>query len=129
MKKTLSVLFVLLIVSSLVFAGGASESSNGTAAASSDTTTVKVGLICIGDENDQGYTYNSTSKLLRKVVRSSSTTAMVSSLSCLRLWTTILRSSSSAAPTVLPFSMEETTLIMHSQISMKEDISQVLLQV
>ena len=58
MKKTLSVLFVLLIVSSLVFAGGASESSNGTAAASSDTTTVKVGLICIGDENDQGYTYN-----------------------------------------------------------------------
>ena len=58
MKKTLSVLFVLLIVSSLVFAGGASESSKGTAAASSDTTTVKVGLICIGDENDQGYTYN-----------------------------------------------------------------------
>ena len=57
MKKTLSVLFVLLIVCSFAFAGGESESSTA-AAASSDTTTVKVGLICIGDENDQGYTYN-----------------------------------------------------------------------
>ena len=53
MKKTLSVLFVLLIVCSFAFAGGESESSTA-AAASSDTTTVKVGLICIGDENDQG---------------------------------------------------------------------------
>ena len=57
MRKTLSVLFVLLIASTLVFAGGASESSTGGAEAS-DATTVKVGLICIGDENDQGYTFN-----------------------------------------------------------------------
>ena len=57
MKKTLSVLFVLILACSFVFAGGAGETGTS-AAASSDTKTVKVGLICIGDENDQGYTYN-----------------------------------------------------------------------
>lgn len=44
--------------------GGGSESpSGGTPSGNSETPsgegkTVKVGLICIGDENDQGYTYN-----------------------------------------------------------------------
>ena len=46
--------------------GGNSETPSGggeTASGSSETPsdegkTVKVGLICIGDENDQGYTYN-----------------------------------------------------------------------
>ena len=30
----------------------------GSAALAEDAKTIKVGLICIGDENDQGYTYN-----------------------------------------------------------------------
>lgn len=57
MKKLSLVLLALLLVSSFVFAGGASE---GTAAATADTgaKNVKVGLLCIGDENDQGYSYN-----------------------------------------------------------------------
>lgn len=38
---------------------GAAESPAGTTPAGTEgTKTVKVGLICIGDENDQGYTYN-----------------------------------------------------------------------
>ena len=56
MKKTLSVLIVLLFVSAIAFAGGSTETATATSAA--DTNTVKVGLLCIGDENDQGYTYN-----------------------------------------------------------------------
>ena len=54
MKRLSLVLIVLVMVSAMVFAGGSSES----AAATGDSNTVKVGLICIGDENDQGYTYN-----------------------------------------------------------------------
>ena len=55
MKKIAFVLIALMLVSGFAFAGGSSEQS---AAAPADTNTVKVGLICIGDENDQGYTYN-----------------------------------------------------------------------
>ena len=55
MKRIAFVLIALMLVSGFAFAGGSSEQS---AAAPADTNTVKVGLICIGDENDQGYTYN-----------------------------------------------------------------------
>ena len=53
MRKITFVLIALLLFSGFVFASGSSE-----AAAPSDPNTVKVGLLCIGDENDQGYTYN-----------------------------------------------------------------------
>ena len=53
MKKISFVLIVLMLVSSFIFAGGSAET-----AAASDPNTVRVGLLCIGDENDQGYTYN-----------------------------------------------------------------------
>lgn len=49
MKKITMVLLAFLAVAGLLFAAGEKE-------ASSDV--IKVGLICIGDENDQGYTYN-----------------------------------------------------------------------
>ena len=39
-------------------AGSNSATQSGTPAEESTGKTVKVGLICIGDENDQGYTYN-----------------------------------------------------------------------
>lgn len=54
MKKISFVLIVLMLVSGFAFAGGSSEKPVATA----DSNTVKVGLLCIGDENDQGYTYN-----------------------------------------------------------------------
>lgn len=54
MKKTVLVLLALVMVSSMVFANGTKES----VAAPAADKTIKVGLICIGDENDQGYTYN-----------------------------------------------------------------------
>jgi len=54
MKKLAVVLLALLIVTSAVFAGGASESSQ----APEKAETLKVALLCIGDENDQGYSYN-----------------------------------------------------------------------
>ncbi len=44
-----------MLVSSFAFASGSKEAAP---AAAADTNTVRVGLICIGDENDQGYTYN-----------------------------------------------------------------------
>ena len=52
-KKLLALLLALAMVLALAACGG---SSGGTG--SGDGKTVKVGLICIGDENDQGYTYN-----------------------------------------------------------------------
>ena len=39
-------------------AEGDSEAEEQAALESADKQTIKVGLICIGDENDQGYTYN-----------------------------------------------------------------------
>ena len=53
MKKLSFVLIVLMIFSGFAFASGSGET-----AAPTDPNTVKVGLLCIGDENDQGYTYN-----------------------------------------------------------------------
>ena len=53
MKRFSLVLIALVLISGFVFASGSKE-----AAAPSDPNTVKVGLLCIGDENDQGYTYN-----------------------------------------------------------------------
>lgn len=56
MKKVLALILALVMVVMLFAACGASEEE--AAADSGDAKTVKVGLICIGDENDQGYTYN-----------------------------------------------------------------------
>ena len=57
MKKLAVVLLALFIVTSMVFAGGSAEQS-GAAKTEAKGNTVKVGLLCIGDENDQGYSYN-----------------------------------------------------------------------
>lgn len=55
MKKLAMIMMVLLLATGFVFANGAEE----TAAAPADAgNKVKVGLLCIGDENDQGYSYN-----------------------------------------------------------------------
>ena len=48
MKKISFVLIVLALISGFVFASGSSES-----AAPADSNTVRVGLHCISDENDQ----------------------------------------------------------------------------
>lgn len=58
MKKILSFLFVALFLTATVFAGGSTEAASAPATADDGTKTVKVGLLCIGDENDQGYTFN-----------------------------------------------------------------------
>ena len=71
MKKTLAVILVLGMALSLAACGGGggdttppADSGNSQPAGDQgggdapETKTVKVGLICIGDENDQGYTYN-----------------------------------------------------------------------
>jgi basic membrane protein A len=52
MKKFTVLLMVMLMTVSMVFANGTTE------AAPAKSEAIKVGLICIGDENDQGYTYN-----------------------------------------------------------------------
>ena len=56
MKRISCVLFVLLLVCGFAFAGGSADKA--APAADTNSNTVKVGLLCIGDENDQGYTYN-----------------------------------------------------------------------
>ena len=53
MRKITFVLVALMLLSGFAFASGSTEE-----AAPADPNTVKVGLLCIGDENDQGYTYN-----------------------------------------------------------------------
>ena len=70
MKKLLALLLALAMVFALCACGAAeteepaeettetTEAAETEEAAEEETTTVKVGLICIGDENDQGYTYN-----------------------------------------------------------------------
>ncbi len=52
MKKTLAIALALLMCLS-VFAQGGKESAPASA-----STTTKIGFVVIGDENDQGYTYN-----------------------------------------------------------------------
>ncbi len=53
MKKILA-LFLALVMITTVFAGCTDDGPGEV----KDGKTIKVGLICIGDENDQGYTYN-----------------------------------------------------------------------
>ena len=63
MKKLLAILLSVIMVLSLVACGnktpdetpGNDDQQQNT---ETETKTIKVGLICIGDENDQGYTYN-----------------------------------------------------------------------
>ena len=56
MKKFLAMMLALVMALSLVACG--SKDDNDTPDDGEKTNTIKVGLICIGDENDQGYTYN-----------------------------------------------------------------------
>ena len=71
MKKFLAILLSLVMVLSLAACGGGSDQpplttdkpaenqpAGDQGGDAPETKTVKVGLICIGDENDQGYTYN-----------------------------------------------------------------------
>ena len=64
MKKFLALLLSLAMVLSLAACGGddAADTTTTDDTQTEDTAdegkTIKVGLICIGDENDQGYTYN-----------------------------------------------------------------------
>jgi basic membrane protein A len=60
MKKLTVLLMVLLMTAGFVFANGAQETTAAPAAAPAASTAknIKVGLLCIGDENDQGYSYN-----------------------------------------------------------------------
>jgi len=54
--KKLSFVLIALLLCSMVFASGSKEAAP--AAAADDSKNIKVGLLCIGDENDQGYSYN-----------------------------------------------------------------------
>ena len=63
MKKLLAILLSAVMVLSLVACGQKEEPAPAPAPEAGQekaptAKTVKVGLICIGDENDQGYTYN-----------------------------------------------------------------------
>ena len=63
MKKLLAILLSVIMVLSLVACGNKTQDDTPSnddqqQNTETETKTVKVGLICIGDENDQGYTYN-----------------------------------------------------------------------
>ena len=63
MKKLLAILLSVIMVLSLVACGNKTQGETPSnddqqQNTETETKTVKVGLICIGDENDQGYTYN-----------------------------------------------------------------------
>ena len=55
MKKLLALILSLVMALSLVACGAKDDANKDD---NKDDNTIKVGLICIGDENDQGYTYN-----------------------------------------------------------------------
>ena len=56
MKKLIALLLALVMILGLVACGAKTEEAPAEEAA--EGKSIKVGLICIGDENDQGYTYN-----------------------------------------------------------------------
>lgn len=63
MKKIIALLLAAVMLLGLAACGGngntAGSTDGSTDGTNGDTVkTIKVGLICIGDENDQGYTYN-----------------------------------------------------------------------
>lgn len=61
MKKLSLVLSVLIAAAGALFANGSQETAPAASAPASSgngAKTVKVALLCIGDENDQGYSYN-----------------------------------------------------------------------
>ena len=63
MKKLLAILLSVIMVLSLVACGNKTQdetpnNDDQQQNTETETKTIKVGLICIGDENDQGYTYN-----------------------------------------------------------------------
>ena len=63
MKKLLAILLSVIMVLSLVACGNKPQDETPSnddqqQNTETETKTIKVGLICIGDENDQGYTYN-----------------------------------------------------------------------
>ncbi len=60
MKKLLALLLAFAMVFSLAACGDNGDAPSGSQGAdgSDGGRTIKVGLVCIGDENDQGYTYN-----------------------------------------------------------------------
>ena len=63
MKKLLAILLSVIMVLSLVACGNKTQDETPSnddqqQHTETETKTIKVGLICIGDENDQGYTYN-----------------------------------------------------------------------
>ena len=55
-KRVLALLLAGAMMLGLAACSSSDNSDNG--AGNGETKTVKVGLVCIGDENDQGYTYN-----------------------------------------------------------------------
>ena len=137
MKKVLALLLVLVLAIGMFAACGTDSgnneetkdtANNATTEGGNDETkpseengnntegkTLKVGMICIGDENDQGYTYNFyrakdsvTEKMAaptpasswpRPAAMSSSATPMATSRTCSRLLPITPMCSSSAAPT------------------------------
>ena len=65
MKKVIALLLALVLVAAML--AGCSGKTNtpaesaahaASASPAAESRTIKVGLVCIGDENDQGYTYN-----------------------------------------------------------------------
>lgn len=58
MKKLLAVMLALLMLTGLFVACGEKDVVAPDEPSQDGGTKIKVGLVCIGDENDQGYTYN-----------------------------------------------------------------------
>ena len=93
-KKVLALLLVCAMALALVACGGNNNAQQPSNSGGSDAQqpaadgggngegeakSVKVGLICIGDENDQGYTYNF---IRGKEAATEATTPSASSPSC-----------------------------------------------